>query len=452
MAKVMKAKVRLASNGVASPHLALGRVSIVLLLVSLLTIAGCSSTSTAPSLNILGSITGEGEATIAEVLAPFEETTGINVVYEGTDQFATVLTTRLAAGNPPDIALFPQPGLMADLARSQELVPLDDIFSEEELSSAYDDNWLNLASVEGRPFGLWARASVKSLVWYSPIAFATAGYQVPHSWSDLQTLEARMQADGNVPWCIGLESGAASGWPGTDWVEEFVLRQSGPELYDRWVTGEIPFSDPAIADAFEQFGAMVKDSGRVLGGAVGAIGTSFGDAPSALFNDPPGCYLHRQASFIATFFPERIQPGRDVSLFLFPGINPEFGNPVIVSGEQFALVQDSPEARQLMAYFTTPQPHSIWSDAEGFVSPHRQILADSYDNPNTRQQAEILNRATILRFDGSDLMPGEVGTGAFWAGILDWVSGIDLETVLSQIDRSWPSKVVGVTLEAKEQP
>ena len=440
MATAMTAKLSPTNHRISSPNPTRMRILISLLLSCLAFAAGCGSTSNPPSIHILGSITGEGEATIAEVLSPFEEATGIEVIYEGTDQFSTVLTTRLAAGNPPDIALFPQPGLMADLARSEDLVPLDAVFSKEDLSSAYDDNWLHLASVDGRPYGLWARASVKSLVWYSPIAFAAEGYQVPNSWSELQELEARMQADGNVPWCIGLESGAASGWPGTDWVEEFVLRQSGPKLYDRWVAGEVPFSDPAIADAFEQFGAMVKDRDRVLGGAVGALGTSFGDSPTPLFADPPGCYLHRQASFISTFFPDRIQPGRDVSLFLFPGIDLEFGEPVIVSGEQFALLRDSPSARELMAYFTTPQPHRIWSDAEGFVSPHRQITPDSYDNPNTRQQAEFIHQAEILRFDGSDLMPGEVGTGSFWEGILDWVGGINLDTVLSQIDRSWPSK------------
>ena len=401
-------------------------------------LTACGSPSGIETVRILGSITGEGETTIAEVLAPFEAATGIDAIYEGTDQFATVLATRLAAGNPPDIALFPQPGLMADLARSGDVVPLDEFLSDAQLSAAYDRNWLELASVNDRPYGLWARASVKSLIWYSPPAFAAAGYEVPNTWEELQSLSDRMVANGNIPWCIGLESGAASGWPGTDWVEEFVLRQSGPQVYDRWVQGEIAFSDPAIASAFAQFGELVRNNQLVLGGAVGAIGTPFGDSPAALFDDPPGCYMHRQASFISTFFPERIQAGQDVGVFLFPGIDPDYGNPVLVSGEQFALLNDTPSSRALMTYFTARQPHSLWTNAEGFVSPHRQISADSYTNPNTRKQAEILSRADILRFDGSDLMPGEVGTGSFWSGIIDLASGTDLDTVLSEIDRSWP--------------
>ena len=408
----------------------------VILCGALLT--GCGSSSTIPSVRILGSITGEGADTIAEVLAPFEADTGLDAVYEGTDQFATVLATRLAAGNPPDIALFPQPGLMADLARAGDVVPLDEFLSDEQLSSAYDRNWLQLASVDNRPYGLWGRASVKSLIWYSPPAFAAAGYEVPSTWAELQALSDRMVADGNVPWCIGLESGAASGWPGTDWVEAFVLGQSGPQVYDRWVTGEIAFSDPAISSAFARFGDLVRDKQRVLGGAVGAIATPFGDSPAALFDDPPGCYLHRQASFISTFFPTGVQPGEDVGVFLFPAVDPDYGNPVLVSGEQLALLKDTPNGRALMAYFTTQQPHKIWSDAEGYVSPHRQIGPESYSNPNTRKQAEILRDASLLRFDGSDLMPGEVGTGAFWSGMTELASGTDLDTVLSEIDRSWP--------------
>ncbi|WP_017324408.1 ABC transporter substrate-binding protein [Synechococcus sp. PCC 7336] len=392
------------------------------------------------SVSIMGSITGEGEATIAEVFAPFTAATGIEVTYEGTDQFATLLTARIAAGNPPDIALFPQPGLMSDLARSDRLVPLDRFLTPAQLNAAYTSHWLEQAAVKGQVYGLWARASLKSLVWYSPPAFEAAGYEVPHTWGQLQQLSDRIVADGGVPWCLGLESGAATGWVGTDWVEEFLLREAGPEVYDRWVAHDIPFSDPAVRQAFESFGELVLDGDRVLGGPIGALSTPFGDSPVALFERPPGCYLHRQASFIATFFPDRVEPGRDVSLFLLPGINPDFGNPVLVSGELFGLLNDTPAARALMEYFTRVEPHTLWAAAEGFVSPHRQVALDTYANPNTRRQAEILARAEVLRFDGSDLMPGAVGTGSFWSGVTDYIGGTNLETVLAEIDASWPDE------------
>lgn len=428
------------NSGWRSPLIALKSVAAKSGASAVLTVlSACNTTPKTPTVTILGSITGDGEATIAEVLAPFEAASGIDVVYEGTDQFATVLITRLAAGNPPDIALFPQPGLMADLAREGELVALDEVLSNQQLESAFDRQWLELASVDDRPYGIWARVSLKSLVWYSPPAFAAARYEVPSSWTELQALSDRMVDDGNIPWCIGLESGAASGWPGTDWVEEFVLRQSGPEVYDSWVSGETPFSDPAIASAFNSFVELVQDGDRVLGGAVGAISTPFGDSPAALFDDPPGCYLHRQASFISTFFLDSIEPGRDVGVFPFPEINPEFGSPLLVSGEQFGLLSNTPETQAMMEYLTTEEPHSIWSQAEGFVSPFRGIAIASYTDPNTRRQAEILAAADTLRFDGSDLMPGEVGTGAFWEGILNLTSGdADLETVLKEIDNRWP--------------
>ncbi|MGK7910750.1 MAG: ABC transporter substrate-binding protein [Synechococcus sp.] len=408
-------------------------------IASLTILSACSKPPTNPTVTILGSITGDGEATIAEVFAPFEDASGIDVMYEGTDQFATVLITRLAASNPPDVALFPQPGLMADLAREGELVALDNVLSDEQLTSAFDLQWLELASVDNRPFGIWARVSLKSLVWYSPPAFEAEGYEVPNSWEELQALSDRMVGDGNIPWCIGLESGAASGWPGTDWVEEFVLRQSGPQVYDSWVSGKTPFSDPAIAAAFNSFTELVQDGDRVLGGAIGTLSTPFGDSPAALFDDPPGCYLHRQASFISTFFPDSVESGRDVGVFPFPAMNPEFGNPLLVSGEQFGLLNETQETLAMMEYLTTEEPHRIWSQAEGFVSPFRGIAIANYTEPNTRKQAEILAAADTLRFDGSDLMPGEVGTGAFWEGILNLTGGdADLETVLKEIDNRWP--------------
>lgn len=387
---------------------------------------------------MLGSITGDGQTVIEEVMQGFTDETGIEVVYEGSGDFATLLPVRVAAGNPPDLALFPQPGLMADMARQGELVPLSDLVERSQLESAFTETWLDLGTVDGELYGLWSRADVKSLVWYRPDVFAAKGYEIPTTWDEMMALTERIASDGETAWCIGMESGSASGWVGTDWVEDIVLRQSGPALYDRWVNREVLFSDPAIEAAFERFGAIALNPDYVLGGPVGVISTPFADSPQALFTDPPGCYLHRQANFISTFFPENIEVGTDVAIFPLPSIEPDFGTPLLIAGTVFAAFSDTPETRSLIRYLTTVAPHQRWVELENYISPHQGITPETYANELLRQQAELLANASFVRFDASDLMPGAVGTGTFWSGMVDFVGGAELNAVSTTIDASWP--------------
>ena len=399
-----------------------------------------SSTSDRPSVTVLGVVVGEQQEKLEAALAPFEADTGIDVVYEGTDAFATLLPVRVASNNAPDIAMFPQPGLLADFARLGDLVPLSQFIDADSLSSSYSQDWLDLGSVDGEPYGVWYRASVKSLVWYSPPAFEAAGYDIPSSWEELIALSDRIVADGGVPWCLGMESGDATGWAGTDWIEDIVLRTAGGETYDRWVTHDLSFDTPEIQAAFEQFGEIALNPDYVVGGTVGVISTPFGDSPNGLFTDPPQCYLHRQANFITTFFPEDVVLGEDVAMFPLPPIDEAYGLPVLVSGDVFGAFNDTPEVKALMNYLATPQPHEIWAGLGGFISSHSQVSLDAYPDEISRQQAEILANAETVRFDGSDMMPGAVGTGSFWSGITDYVGGTPLDVVLSDIDASWPEE------------
>ena len=390
----------------------------------------------AGTVTVLGVIVGEQQAKLEQALAPFEEETGIDVVYEGTDQFATLLPVRVDSGNAPDVAMFPQPGLMRDFAGEGRLIPIGEFMDPQ---GTYSQDWLDLATVEGEMYGVWYRASVKSLVWYNPQAFAAAGYDVPGTWDELIALTDQIVADGSTPWCLGIESGDATGWVGTDWIEDIMLRTAGPEVYDQWIANEIPFNDDRVQVAFEQFGEIALNPDYVVGGSVGVLSTPFGDSPNALFEDTPGCYLHRQANFIASFFPETVELGTDVSVFPLPGIDPQYGTPVLVAGDVFAMFNDTPEARALMEYLATPTPHEIWAGLGGFISPHQEVSLDAYPDELSRQQAEILMNADVIRFDGSDMMPGAVGTGTFWTGITNYVGGTDVETVLQDIENSWPS-------------
>jgi alpha-glucoside transport system substrate-binding protein len=390
------------------------------------------------TITILGTLTGVGEDKLRQAMAPFTEATGVEVIYEGTDAFTTLVPVRVDSGNPPDIALFPQPGLMLDFAEAGQMVPLTDFIERATLAEAYDEYLLNLVSLDEAVYGLWMRADVKSLVWYNPKAFATKGYTIPETWAEMQTLSDRIIADGGTPWCMGMESGQATGWVGTDWVEDILLRQAGPAVYDQWASHQIPFEDAQVKAAFEEFGAIARNPKAVLGGTTGVISTAFGEAPRPLFDDPPGCYLHRQASFIVEFLPERVDLDRDISVFALPPIDPEQGQAVIIGGILFGVFNDTPAVRALMAYLATPEPHAIWAGLGSYISPHRQVNLDAYPNDLTRKQAEILRSADVLRFDGSDLMPGAVGTGAFWSGMVDYVDGQDLTTVLEDIDAAWP--------------
>lgn len=390
------------------------------------------------TVTVLGVVTAEQAEQLQQALAPFTEETGIEVKYEGTDGFATVLPIRVDGGNPPDIAMFPQPGLMADFAREGKLVPIDSFIDQEKLAEAYAPYWIDLGTIDDKLYGIWLRASVKSLVWYSPAAFESAGYEVPTTWDEMIALSDQIVADGGVPWCLGIESGDATGWVGTDWVEDIMLRTVEPETYDQWVTNQIPFNASAVKNAFEQFGTIVLNSDYVVGGTVGAISTPFGDSPKPLFDEPPGCYMHRQANFIAAFFPEAVDLDQDVSIFPLPGIKPELGVPILVAGDVFAMFNDTPEARKLMEYLATVKPHEIWATYQGYISPHQQVSLDLYPNEISKRQAEILNQAEVIRFDASDMMPGAVGTGVFWTGVVDYVGGTDVDTVLNNIEESWP--------------
>lgn len=390
------------------------------------------------TVTILGTLTGVGAKKLQQSMVPFTEATGIDVIYEGSDAFATLAAVRVDAGDAPDLALFPQPGLLLDFAEAGQMVPLTTMLPRENLAQAYDDYLLDLVAIEQDVYGLWIRADVKSLVWYNPKAFAAQGYTVPQTWDELQTLTDRIAADGGVPWCIGLESGSATGWVGTDWIEDILLRQSGPAVYDQWVNHQIPFTDSRIAAAFDTFGTMARNPDYVLGGPTGVIGTPFGDSPKPLFAPSPGCYLHRQANFIGEFLPEGLEPGVNVSVFPLPPMDLSQGSAVILGGIAFGAFNDTPEVRALINYLATPEPHQIWAGLGSYISPHQQVELTAYPDALTRKQAEILRNAEVLRFDGSDQMPGAVGAGTFWSGIVDYVAGQDAEQVLENIEASWP--------------
>lgn len=391
------------------------------------------------SVTVMGIWTGAEADAFAKMIAPFEAETGIKVEFTGTRDLPAILTTRVEAGNPPDVSVMPNPGQMMEFAKDGKLVPLATFMDRETLLSEYSDAWLNLGSYDGQLYAVFISADLKSMVWYSPKAFAAAGYEVPKTWEELMALSDQMVADGNTPWCIGVESGAASGWPGTDWIEDIMLRIVPPETYDAWVNHGIAWTNEKVMEAFEIFGKIAKDEKYVYGGPNAVLTINFGDSPDALFSDPPNAFMHRQATFIKSFFLEHfpdLVAGEDFDFFPFPPIYEEYGTPALGSADMLAMFNDTPEARAFIKYVASAPAQEIWVAELGKLAPNKKVDPMIYPDDITRKAAQFLAEASVFRFDGSDLMPAAVGSGSFWTGILDYVSGESLENVLMQIEAS----------------
>ena len=396
------------------------------------------------SLTVFGPWLGPDQVFVEKMIAYFEEATGADVSYVGSDSFEQQIMIDAEAGSAPNIAVFPQPGLAADMAERGFLTPLPESAGQFFLDSyAAGQSWVDLGTFAGAEgddalYGFFYKVDLKSLVWYSPENFEDAGYEVPESMEELKALTDQIVADGDTPWCIGLGSGGATGWPATDWVEDMMLRTQPPEIYDEWVSNAIPFNDPKVVAAIEDFGYFARNDDYVAGG-VGAVATTdFRDSPKGLFSSPPQCYMLKQASFIPAFFPEGTEVGADVDFFYFPAYaDADLGKPVLGAGTMWSITNDNAAAQVFMEWLETPIAHEVWMAQSGFLTPHKDVNTELFGDPTIAQMNDILLNATTFRFDASDLMPGGVGAGSFWTGMVDYVGGADAETVATDIQKSW---------------
>ncbi|MBL6982535.1 MAG: extracellular solute-binding protein [Anaerolineales bacterium] len=401
-------------------------------------------------VTMTGPFTDEDAVKFDNSVAAFEEASGIDVQYEGSKEFEAAIGIRVEAGDPPDIVDFPQPGLLATFVAQGEVVDVSTFLPESSFDN-YIQSWWDMATMDSPDgpivAGVWHRFFGKSQVWYPQEEFEAAGYEIPTTWDELVTLSDQIVADGDKPWCVGIESGAATGWPATDWMEEVMLRTTSLENYDKWVTGELPFSSPEVKNALSVLDALWADE-YVYGGQEAIVTTFFGDAPTPMFEDPPKCWLHKQGNFIVSFFPEGVEGGKDYGFFYLPSIDDAYGKPYLVAGDLMAMFNDRPEVRAVMEFFTHGEALKEWMAAGGGLSPHKDASLDWYGDNIERGIAALVADATSVRFDGSDLMPGEVGAGSFWKGMTDFFAGVaDMDTVMDEIDASWP----GMEGEAMEE-
>ncbi|MBG6085167.1 alpha-glucoside transport system substrate-binding protein [Zhihengliuella flava] len=376
-----------------------------------------------------------------ESWADFEACTGIDIAYEGSSEFETQINVRAQGGNAPDLAFFPQPGLLASMVEQGHLLPAPEEV-EANVDEYWSEDWKGYGTVDGEFYAAPLMANIKGYVWYQPSFFTDNGYEVPATLDEMDDLTAQIASDGFMPWCVGFGSGEATGWPGTDWVEDYVLRLHGPEVYDQWINHEIPFDDPQIVEALGRVGDLIKNDEYVNGGwgDVSTItGTDFGDAGMPVLDGE--CAMHHQASFYAGFWPEEteIAEDGDVYAFITPGVD-EGANAVTGGGELVGAFNESEAITAVQTFLSSSEWANLRVSLGGVISANNGV-----DPANAESSGQLLVDAigtlqdpeTTFRFDGSDLMPGAVGAGTFWKAMVDWISGEDSEKVLGEVESSW---------------
>ncbi|MCP3934771.1 MAG: carbohydrate ABC transporter substrate-binding protein [Actinomycetia bacterium] len=375
-----------------------------------------------------------------------EERTGMTIIYTGSADWESEINVQLAAGNPPDISIFPQPGKLADFARNDLILPVPD-----DVMAVVEANWaagaIGFGTVDGTQFGVPNKNDLKSLVWYKPSLFEANGYDIPQTWDEFIALTDTMIADGVTPLCVGIESGTATGWTFTDWVEDMMLRFQGPEVYDQWVTNEVKFSDPGVQEVFQTIMDLWNKEGAVFaaGGSIAATPFAAGNAEGLIDEE---CAMVRQASFFSGFLPDGTSD--QVGVFYFPSLDAD-SRPVLGAGTLAGAFTDSPAVWELMSYLATPEYANVRQveiqklkggegALSGFNTANLNVDRELWA-PLEQSFIEILQNAAVFRFDASDLMPADVGAGTFWTESTALVNGEQtVAETTAAIDASWPSE------------
>jgi alpha-glucoside transport system substrate-binding protein len=414
--------------------------SLVPLAVAAVAVASCSSGGKDSSasdtdlhgktVTVIGAWGGDEEKAFLQMVAPWEQQTGAKVKYTGTRDINTVLTTGVASGVLPDLAGLPGPGQMAEFAKSGRLIALDNVLDTATYTKDTAPALADLGKSDGKIYGVFIKAAVKGLIWYSPKVHDYSS-AAPKTWDDLMAQGKANQGQAKAVWCLGVESGAASGWPGTDWIEDLVLRTAGPKTYTDWYSGKIKWSDPAIKKAFALYATDVV--GNTFGGGHNAVATNFGNAGDPLFANPPGCEFLHQASFITGFSQFKShKSGTDYNFFPFPDVDPQYAGAVEGAGDLFGMFHDTAAAKSLMKYLVSAPAQDIWVKIGGALSANKN--ATSYPDEISKRSAQILADAKSFVFDASDLMPTAMND-AFWKAMVALTNGSKtVDQVLSDLD------------------
>jgi alpha-glucoside transport system substrate-binding protein len=399
---------------------------------------------TGKTVTMFGSILSPESDSLNKSWAKFESCTGIKIQYTGSNTFESDLPVKVSGGNAPNLAIIPQPGLLASMVQSGQVKkpPAQTVSNENEWAPV----WKTYGSVDGTFYAAPMSANMKSLVWYSPKFFTANGYTVPTTWADMMTLSAKIAADGKAkPWCGGISSGTASGWPATDWLEEAVLGGYGGQVYDDWISHKVKFSDSQITGAMQTVAKYMQNPAWVNGGYgdVKTIATTtFQNAGLPILTGK--CGMLQQASFYEAQWPKgtTVSSTGDAFAFYLPPVDPSIKTPVEGGGEFVAAFSDDPAVQAVQNYLSSAE----WADsriavAPGWVSANSKVDQSLYTDPIDKLSAKYLaDTTTTFRFDASDAMPAAVGSGAEWKAMVDWFgSGKSIPDVAKEIDAAWPN-------------
>lgn len=368
----------------------------------------------------------------------------IKINWQKVENINQLIVTKIQAGDTPDIALVPQPGVVQQMNKLGAIKPLDDTLDMTTLKTSMVPGSLDAGTVDGKLLGLLVSANVKGLVFYPKKAFDAAGYKSPTDIAGLEQLTEQIKSDGGTPWCMGIESDTATGWPATDWFETLMMKYHGVDGHNKWVKHDIPFDSDEVKQAADEFSKLLFTDGNTLGGRKAIASTNFGTAGNPMFDEKgPKCWLYNQGSFITGFFPKAVSKDLDanVGVFGFPAATAGGDNPVAGGGDMLTMLNDSVNVKAVVKAMAATDIGNDAASSSSFISPHKDFDVSHYPNALTKQVAAVAYDATAFVFDGSDQMPAEVGTGSFWKELTAWTSGQqDLDKALTNIDQSWPSK------------
>lgn len=362
---------------------------------------------------------GSEQEAFQKVLTQFTKDTGIKTKYEQARDFLPVIRTRLAAGNPPMVAILPRPGFVDELARDDALISLDDLgLDADKINENYSDTWTDLATFEDTTYGVVAKANSKSLIWYKPNSFQQNGYQIPKTWDELVNLTKQYKDKGDNPWAVGAQ-GRDNSWTLTDWFENIYARQAGPDKYNQLFSGKLPFDDQSVKDALNEMVKIVNDQ-YVAGGIDTALAISFTDGIDRVFGKKPVAEMYMEGGFVGGIALGQTNPdlkvGQDIDSFEWPQIDEQYGNPLVGGGDVAAAMVNNEDVKKLIDYLATPDAGKIWVSTGAIVSPNNGVTEADYPNELVSKEAEQVKNAKTFLFDGSDLMPGTAGQN--WGTVL----------------------------------
>jgi alpha-glucoside transport system substrate-binding protein len=389
------------------------------------------------TVKVFAGIRDPEASVMTRVFAHLTACTGIKIAYEGTDQFETLLPVRVKGGNAPDIAIIPQPGLVATMVATGKAVPVTAAVMKN-IDTYYNPAWKTFTTVKGKVYGAPFGASSKSLVWYSPAQFTKLGVKIPTTWTEMEAIASKFKAAGATPWCAGIESGAATGWPSTDWIEQMALRELGPDKYNQWWQGKLKFSSPEMLGVMNKVAAWLGTEAQV--GNLQSVATrKFQDAGVPGLKDGK-CGMLQQASFYASMFPAgtTFGPSGDANAFYLPPTNTKFGKPIMGAGEFPVAFSKKPEVGAVQAYLSSPAYGNERALLGGWTSANNGIALANYKDPVLKVVAESLqSKKGSIVFDASDLMPTAVN-GAFWKEMTKfYAEGKSMKDVAAAIDANW---------------